>query len=68
MSRIKEADCMEEGKETVRLLHDRWIIDSFSQTEHWIMLGREQSHVGKKTQMDSIIFFIYSVNLCIFLS
>lgn len=59
MSRSEEADCMEEGEETIRLIRDRCIIDSLNQTEHWIMLGREQSHVGKKRWMDSTIFFIY---------
>lgn len=31
------------------------------------MLGREQSLVGKKRRVDSIIVFIYSINLGIFL-
>lgn len=39
MSRSKEDDCMEEGEETIRLIHDRCIIDSLNQSTELCLVG-----------------------------
>lgn len=40
MSRSKEDDCMEEGEETIRLIHDRCIIDSLNQSTELCLVGK----------------------------